>query len=1026
MNRALARVLLAACGLATSSLALAPLSAAVRLSVDQAAPIAAINPASIYLQSAEIDTAQPGQGGDRNALVKRIAQGDLAGRHFIVKLDGPMRPEWRTRLAAAGIVLGDYLPVNAFIVTLDHADSKRVQALDFVRWYSEYRPEWKLAPGIGARAYVTQERRDLAAAGQVVVVVNLFRGVASPAVVRAISDRPGAQVHWVQDIGGNQTISATMNLGDVAGLSLLPDVQWIEEAPDVDVRNDTNRWIVQSNQPSFTPLYTAGLRGEGQILGLLDTRLDRNHCSFSDPSQPVGPLHRKILAYNTSTGAAFHGTHVAGTAVGDAGNSTSSRGIAYLGKVVFNIIPSFTETAMVASCNTHHTQGARVHTNSWGDDGTTQYNSLCRGVDVFSYNNEDDLILFAVTNTGSLKNPENAKNLLAVGATQDNPSQGSHCSGGAGPTSDGRRKPEIYAPGCNTNSADSGTACGLTTATGTSMACPAVAASAMLVRQYYMDGFYPSGMPTPSDAFTPSAALVKATLLNSAVDMAGPAGYPSNQEGWGRVLLDNSLYLAADTRQMWTRDVRNADGLTTSQQVEYPLSVLNSGQRLNITLVWTEPAATSGASFAAVNDLDLEVIAPGGTLYKGNVFTSGQSSAGGNRDDRNNVEQVQLAAPTAGAWTVRVKGSAVNVGSQGYAIVVSGDIPSSAGVTISVDTLVPAAVLPSVDLPISVTISAGSDTIVPGSQLLHYRLDSGAFQVVPLTPDAGTRYTASIPGAACAERPQFYVSVEGVNTGLVTAPPGGAASPFSYAIGTATVVENDDFETDQGWISTWPDDTSSIGRWVRVDPVGSIAAPADDHTPGAGTNCWITSQEFPFGGGPADVDAGATSLVSPTFDLSTAQSAVVSYYRWYNTNTGVNPNSDTFLVQASSDNGATWTTIETVGPGGADAMGGWIFHQEELASRISLTSQVRVRFVAQDLDADSTVEAGIDDFRLDAIECDAGDACACDWNDSGVLNSQDFFDFLAGFFAENADFNNDNVTNSQDFFDFLGCFFAGC
>ncbi len=53
--------------------------------------------------------------------------------------------------------------------------------------------------------------------------------------------------------------------------------------------------------------------------------------------------------------------------------------------------------------------------------------------------------------------------------------------------------------------------------------------------------------------------------------------------------------------------------------------------------------------------------------------------------------------------------------------------------------------------------------------------------------------------------------------------------------------------------------------------------------------------------------------------------------------------------------------------------------------------------------------------------------CPCDWNRDLALNSQDFFDFITDFFANNANFNRDpSGTNSQDFFDFITCFFSGC
>ena len=53
-------------------------------------------------------------------------------------------------------------------------------------------------------------------------------------------------------------------------------------------------------------------------------------------------------------------------------------------------------------------------------------------------------------------------------------------------------------------------------------------------------------------------------------------------------------------------------------------------------------------------------------------------------------------------------------------------------------------------------------------------------------------------------------------------------------------------------------------------------------------------------------------------------------------------------------------------------------------------------------------------------------AAMAGWDDSGTVNSNDYFAFLNDYFDGNADFNSSGTTNSDDFFAFLTAYFNGC
>lgn len=615
-------------------------------------------------------------------MLRETPQPIDAKKWYVLQLDGPMTRDRRIRLERAGIVLAQYLPDHAYLARFPIGDAGLPAEVDFVRWVGSYRDEWKIDPAIGLRPLQTALRTGPANQDRVRLVVTAFPGEEAPlgdlaAIGAQVMSTNATVYQWLLDV--------EIPRADVLRLAAVPWVQFVEEAPEGALRNDTNEWIVQSNEPGSTPVWDRGLHGERQVGGLIDSIVNASHCSFAD-SVPIGPAHRKIVGYRGTGAVDAHGTHTAGTFIGDWGTwgePDARDGMALAAKLSFSHFNGVfgAPSSFYPRLSDAHADGARVHNNSWGDDQTTAYTTWCRQADEFSRVFEDSLVVFAATNLSTLRTPENAKNVLAVGATLDTPGQGSHSSGGSGPTLDGRRKPEVYAPGANTSSSAAFTSCGWAPDSGTSMAAPAVSGAGLLVRQYFEDGFYPGGAANAADAMTPTGALVKAVLINSAVDMTGVVGYPSQREGWGRVLLDGALYFAGDESRLFVHDLRNAGGLATGESRMFPIQVTDSVVPLRVTLVWTDVPAAVGANFAPVNDLDLKVSHTGGAVYLGNVFDAalGESIAGGARDTLNNVEQVHRLSPAAGVYVIEVLATEVNAELQGFALVVTGAIQAVPG-----------------------------------------------------------------------------------------------------------------------------------------------------------------------------------------------------------------------------------------------------------------------------------------------------------------------------------------------------------
>jgi hypothetical protein len=916
------------------------------------------------------------------AVLQSLTQ---SSRYALVRFSGPVDVGTRSKLTAAGVVLQSYVGGNAYVAAISgkNLDAGALGQVTTLVGAGAFEPSMKLHPLIQQgqapeHAVVGTDGKGSAVIGAYV----LFQPDAAERAKDGAMLRHGATVRDVLETINGAVIEVPV--ASLPALAAEEDVLWIEPAlPRMSTTNAQNRIITGADTAQAAPY---GLSGAGVNVMVYDGGIARaSHGDFGGR-----------LTVRDNANLSNHATHVSGT-VGGSGLASGgaqrgmapavtiqSYGFQHDGSGTFLYTnPGDIESDYNQAINTHgvvisnNSIGTNTESNGFncafqGDYGVTDalIDNIVRGSlgapfrVIWAAGNERQGSRCDVEGHGdyySVAPPGGAKNHIAVGALNANDDSMTSFSSW-GPTDDGRLKPDIAAPGCQSGgdngvtstSSQSNTAYSI--ACGTSMAAPTVTGLSALLLQDFRAQF--TGEPDPRNS------TLKVLYAHTAVDLGNPG--PDYQYGYGSVRIIDAIEF------MRTGSFRENDEVVQGESVEYTVQVPGGSPVLKATLAWDDFPAVALASVALVNDLDIVAIDPLNnthlpwTLNPASPATPAVKTAANRRD---NLEQVLVNNPVGGTWRIRITGFNVPQGPQKFSVGITPELATVPRVSVILPGGVPSSVAPGVATNIPVEITPLGQSLVQGSTMLHVRYDGGAFLTVPLTHVGGTSYTATLPPATCTATPEFFIAAAGDVSGPVTSPFAGEAGPFAASVGDNIVSVDHTFESGPaGWVGGVAGDTATSGQWVLGDPNGNLAQPEDDHTPAPGVNCWFTGADAvgaPLGS--ADVDNGTTTLLSPVFDATGMLTPTVSYWRWYSNATGNAPNADTFLVDISNNGGTSWLRAETVGPTGTSP--GWVYHEFPISSILPPTSQMRMRFIAQDLGTGSIVEAALDDFLVNSFQC---------------------------------------------------------
>ena len=572
-----------------------------------------------------------------------------------------------------GVFVLDNLGSSSWLVRLAHPnDLEQIQADESVRWAGPMMPGWRVSSSIDSSTdYIS-------AIPAVDLQPEALEGLTHDLVLMG-ADEAWCGLHLCE-------IKGQINLESLARDAR---IIWSEQAHELRLTNAVAGAIVGLPEVANSSL---GLDGSGEKISFTDTGIDQDHPDLV--GRVAGVYTQFGLDPSPADSNGGHGTHVALTIAGDGSGDSSATGIApesYIVAYALEHDPTgiFGRIGSIYDMLNHAEQeGSRVAVNAWGLNGNYgAYSADSRSVDIFVHDNPDFLPIFSAgddpgQNASKVMAPSTAKNVLSIGASTTNPSGTVANFSALGPSLDSRVKPDLVAPGvsiCSGRAQEAafpvGWSCGsgthsngndmYMTLSGSSQATAVAGGSVSLIREFIREDVGISA---------PSASLLKAASINGAIDLGTP-DVPNAQEGWGQISVSNSVmpkYNGNDLSTFHDNSRTLSAGFSTLYQFD-----LDPSSGIDITLAWTDVAGSANAQqneSRLVNDLDLKLTAPDGTIYKGNVIVNGFSVPNGVHDDVNNVERINIAPNSAlpsGKWQLTV--SHAGGLDQAYALVVTAD-----------------------------------------------------------------------------------------------------------------------------------------------------------------------------------------------------------------------------------------------------------------------------------------------------------------------------------------------------------------